>query len=198
MIKAVIFDFGGVIKKSDESCFNNIAKAYNLPKDKVWKKMKPHLDAFYKGAINEKRFWKDLSSDLKKPIPENSKDLWRKDYKNNFFIYDSIMKLEKKLEKKKIKTAVLSNTIVPHVEIIGRKEKYREFDVVILSCEVGLKKPDPEIYLLAINKLGVKPEECIFIDDKKENLKPAKEMGIKTVLAKNPKQVTREVLSFID
>ena len=61
-----------------------------------------------------------------------------------------------------------------------------------------MMKPEPEIYSLAVNKLEIKPEECIFVDDKEENLVPANKMGMKTVLAKNPKQIIKEVLDIIN
>jgi putative hydrolase of the HAD superfamily len=60
-----------------------------------------------------------------------------------------------------------------------------------------MRKPELKIYRLTLKKLKVKPEECIFIDDKEKNLKPAKKLGIKTVLAKNPKQVIRDVCKIL-
>ena len=67
-----------------------------------------------------------------------------------------------------------------------------------MSYEEGLRKPeDADFYHLAPKRLGVKPEECIFIDDKEENLPPAQSIGIKTVLFKNPQQAIKEVLEII-
>jgi epoxide hydrolase-like predicted phosphatase len=55
------------------------------------------------------------------------------------------------------------------------------FDVVVISDEVGLRKPEPEIYELTAAKLGVRPEECVFVDDTKRNLVTAEELGMATV-----------------
>ena len=52
----------------------------------------------------------------------------------------------------------------------------------MISHEVGLRKPDPEIYALAVEQLGLPAEECVFVDDLGGNLKPAKAMGMATVL----------------
>lgn len=54
------------------------------------------------------------------------------------------------------------------------------FDLIISSSDIGLAKPDKRIYGYLIDRLGVKPEEIIFIDNRKENLLPANSLGIKT------------------
>ncbi len=56
------------------------------------------------------------------------------------------------------------------------------FDGVVISGEVGLHKPDPEIYLLACEKLGVPPQECVFVDDLRENCAGAEAVGMTAVL----------------
>ena len=55
------------------------------------------------------------------------------------------------------------------------------FEHVIESSEVGIRKPDPAIYLMACDKLGVAPEDCIFLDDLGINLKPARALGMATI-----------------
>jgi putative hydrolase of the HAD superfamily len=56
------------------------------------------------------------------------------------------------------------------------------FDAVVISAEVGLHKPEPEIYLLASKRLGVEPEQCVFIDDLRENCAGAEAVGMTAVL----------------
>jgi epoxide hydrolase-like predicted phosphatase len=55
------------------------------------------------------------------------------------------------------------------------------FDGVVISGEVGMRKPTPEIYVLGAQRIGVPPSECVFVDDLPFNLKPAAEMGMATV-----------------
>lgn len=55
------------------------------------------------------------------------------------------------------------------------------FDVVVLSGAIGIRKPDPRIYVLAAQRLGVPPEDCVFVDDLGGNLKPAKALGMATI-----------------
>ena len=57
----------------------------------------------------------------------------------------------------------------------------RLFDATVISHLVGLRKPDPEIYALGAQRLGLPPEECVFVDDLPGNLKPARAMGMATV-----------------
>ena len=56
------------------------------------------------------------------------------------------------------------------------------FDAWVISSEVGLRKPDPAIYELAADRLGLPPTACVFVDDLPGNLKPARALGMATVL----------------
>jgi putative hydrolase of the HAD superfamily len=103
----------------------------------------------------------------------------------------------KEVRSKGIKTAVLSNTIESHAEVIKNHGGYKNFDVVMLSNRVKLRKPEPKIYLLVVRRLKVKPRECIFVDDRKEFLKPARRLGIRTVLARNPRQVIHDIRKIL-
>jgi putative hydrolase of the HAD superfamily len=55
------------------------------------------------------------------------------------------------------------------------------FDAVVVSGDTGLRKPDPAIYLIAAEQLGVPPSECVYADDTASNLPPAEELGMATV-----------------
>jgi putative hydrolase of the HAD superfamily len=58
-----------------------------------------------------------------------------------------------------------------------------------LSYEIGIRKPDRKAYELVLKDQDVKGAECVYVDDLEENLIPAGELGMKTILANNPKQV---------
>ena len=55
------------------------------------------------------------------------------------------------------------------------------FDGVVISGEVGTRKPDPAIYRMGAEAIGLPPEDCVFVDDLPGNLKPARELGMATV-----------------
>jgi putative hydrolase of the HAD superfamily len=78
-----------------------------------------------------------------------------------------------------VRTGLLSNSWGQ-----GRYDRSRFdtlFDAVVISGEVGMRKPDPRIYGLAAERLGLPPERCVFVDDLPGNLKPAREIGMATV-----------------
>ncbi|XP_061845802.1 bifunctional epoxide hydrolase 2 [Colius striatus] len=69
----------------------------------------------------------------------------------------------------------------------------RHFDLVIESCRVGVQKPHLEMYTHALDVLQAKPQEVILLDDIGENLKPAREMGMATILVRDTETVLKEL-----
>jgi putative hydrolase of the HAD superfamily len=67
------------------------------------------------------------------------------------------------------------------------------FDQVVISAEVGLHKPQPEIYLLAAERLGVRPEDCVFVDDLRENCAGAEAVGMTAVLHRDSAETISRV-----
>jgi epoxide hydrolase-like predicted phosphatase len=67
------------------------------------------------------------------------------------------------------------------------------FDVIVISSEVKLLKPYPEIYQFTLDRLGIKPEEAIFIDDQAENITGAEIVGIAGILFKNTPQAIADI-----
>lgn len=64
------------------------------------------------------------------------------------------------------------------------------FDTWVISSQVGLRKPDPAIYALAAERLGLAPDACVFVDDLPGNLKPARALGMATVLHRGDAETT--------
>jgi putative hydrolase of the HAD superfamily len=71
------------------------------------------------------------------------------------------------------------------------------FDRVIESAKIGLRKPDPRIYKMMTDALGVDPKRCVYLDDLDVNLKPAREMGMKTVKVVSALQAISELEAAI-
>lgn len=72
-----------------------------------------------------------------------------------------------------------------------------EFDVIVESSQVGLRKPDPAIYRLVCDKLGVEPAEAVFLDDLGINLKPARAMGMTTIKVVDPHDSLAELEAVV-
>lgn len=101
-----------------------------------------------------------------------------------------------------IRTAVLSNSLgrEPYDPYAGF-DLHGTFDEVVFSAEHGVRKPDPAIFHLVLGKLGVPPEQCLFVDDSEENLAAAYKLGITPLLALDEKVVAgrlRDVLGLSD
>ena len=79
------------------------------------------------------------------------------------------------------KIGLISNASAGKVTNNLSAEQLALFDAIIVSAEVGMLKPDPKIFIYGAEKLEVKPEECVFIDDHEPFLKGAKVTGMKTV-----------------
>ena len=73
---------------------------------------------------------------------------------------------------------VLSNMSKEYIEYLRKMPVYSHFDGEVVSCEVGLTKPEKEIYTLLLERFGLEPSQTMFIDDRKENVEAAAEVGI--------------------
>ena len=81
-------------------------------------------------------------------------------------------------------TAVLSNSLGRHpYDPYAGFDLRGTFDEVVLSAEHGVRKPDPVIFQLVLDRLGVAAGECLFVDDSEENLAAAQRLGISTLHA---------------
>jgi putative hydrolase of the HAD superfamily len=108
-----------------------------------------------------------------------------------------VRRLAKDLRKSEVKTGILSNIFLAAAWLINISGGYRGFDPLILSFKEKVSKPNVEIYEIAIKRLGVRPEEILFIDNLKDNIDAAQKVGMKTVLAKTSDQVIDDVKKMI-
>ena len=79
----------------------------------------------------------------------------------------------------------------------GTRALKQHFDVFIESSVEGLRKPDPEIYRIACDRLGRNADQVVFLDDIGHNLKPAREMGMATIKVEAPEAALRELEGFV-
>jgi epoxide hydrolase-like predicted phosphatase len=197
-IKAVIFDYGNVFcRVNDQQVINYIASSFGVPIKKLLPVFSQHIGILDRGLIEEDEFWQQLASDLKKPIPQNKKILFTKKWLDYVIFYPEMFVMVKKLKKLGYKTAVLSKCIKRLADIIRQKGGYDDFDEVFISSEIHLDKPDPQVYLLAARRLKIDPKNCLYIDNKPAYLTPAQRLGMKTILATNPKQVINDIRQLL-
>ena len=99
----------------------------------------------------------------------------------------------------KYKTAILSNSFIGAREKEQDKYKFEDIcDFIIYSHEVGISKPNKDIYDLLCKRLELQPNEVIFLDDVKENIDSAIEFGIHGILFKNTEQSIEDIEFLIN
>ncbi|NWX85962.1 ACD10 dehydrogenase, partial [Nothoprocta pentlandii] len=96
-----------------------------------------------------------------------------------------------------LKTAVLSNSFCLLTEESFLSLDRKQFDVIVETCREGMSEPDPRIYKLCLERLGVQPHESIFLDDSSQNLKAAAQLGIKTVKVVDTAVALRELEAYL-
>ena len=190
MIKAVIFDLGGVILKGNvETFLKNGEKILGVKAKQgsncVFDK-KLNLGTCSLRASFERVFGKKMFDDEFLPLIKAWVSNWQMD--------EELLAFAKKLGKK-YEIAILSNSEQSY------EEKYNEqlskvFSTIVYSHRVRMVKPDKEMFEYCLKKLGLAAEECIMVDDAHENIKAAKELGMHAVLYKNLNNLEKQLELF--
>jgi putative hydrolase of the HAD superfamily len=94
------------------------------------------------------------------------------------------------------KTALLSNSW--GLDLYPTERFNQLFDLTVISGEVGMRKPEPEIFEFTLKELGVEASACVFVDDHPGHLKAALELGITTVLHREPAQTIAELEGLLE
>ena len=118
----------------------------------------------------------------------------KKAIRNNFAEIKWTREIIEELKNKGYKMGLLSVHAKEWVEYLEKKFDYHKlFHSTMYSFDIGILKPDKRSYLLIMEKLKSKPEECLFIDDSEKNIIAAEELGINVVHFKNPEQLKKEL-----
>ncbi|RLG14599.1 MAG: hypothetical protein DRN66_01580 [Candidatus Nanohalarchaeota archaeon] len=182
MIKAIIFDFGNVISAFDNEIFlKEISKFSNKSVEELNELIYLSSDItkkYERGNISSDEFFREVSKKGNLSIEKNE---FIQAYTGIFRPIEKTHALMKKL-KQKYRIALLSNTSEWDFEHgIKQSGIFHLFDEITVSFRVGAMKPDKRMFLDAIEKLKLKPEECIYIDDIKEYADAAEEVGIHSI-----------------
>ena len=194
-IKAIVFDFGGVMVTDTFSILvKELADSFGVSQEKIKEGFKNKaIREFGKGNIPESEFWRRFSNFLNRPLPKNHKALLIKYYEKYSKMDERMKELVLYLKSQEYKTAVLSNTIPPHMNFNLKKKRFEIFDIKILSPEVHYLKPEREIFEEALKRLKVFPREAVYIDNKKEYVEAAKELGINALIFTNYEKLLRDL-----
>ncbi len=183
MIQTVISDLGGVIVFFDNQIFyEKMADFSPFAQEEIGKLAFSESglrESFDKGEISPQEFYTRAVQKLEANIDY---DKFFSLYNDVFSLNPPVLEIMKRL-KDKYKLILLSNTDVMRFGFV--KQEFPEvmiFDEYVLSFEVGFMKPHPQIYREALKKAGTKAEECVFIDDREENIQAAEELALQGIL----------------
>ena len=202
--KAIIWDFGGVITSSPFEAFNKFELSNDLPKDIIRSinSENPNNNAWAKFERNDiglDEFDELFSIESKKRGYEisgkNVVKLLSGEIRESMVDFLLLLKNNFKLG---CITNNIQNDKNERINHLSDASKVMEiFDHIIESSKVGIRKPDPKIYYMSCDALGVDPTECIYLDDLGINLKPAKKIGMTTIKVIDPDDAIKEVKNYI-
>ncbi len=122
-----------------------------------------------------------------------------KSYKNSLHPLPHAEKLIDKVNLENTALFVLSNIRPEIFEIIkSRSSFFCKFKGIVISGEIKLSKPDPQIFEYLLNKYKLNASETVFVDDILENVKGAESVGMQGVVFQGPEDCTRKILSFVN
>lgn len=188
MIKVIIFDLGGVLFTNGTKKFvDTLSYKYHLEKQKIIEIMDGEIGSLYREAkLSRDEFWKRLVEELQ---IEADVDKLEDEWINGYDLIEGTRDLIQELSKT-YKIYYLSDNVKERIEKIHKKFNFLNwFEDGVFSHEVGARKPNVEVYRFALEKIGVKPNEAVFIDDKAHFLIPAKKMGMLTFLFVSPEKL---------
>ena len=197
-IETVIFDFGGVIIKNpnldwllrwhERLGFKRDNELFEILTNPMGSEL---IREIFLGTKSEEILWQLFAERLN--LKEKTIKRIRRHAFSKYRINKPIIRLLSELSKG-YKTAILSNASDQTRQLMERKLNLHEIvDVIIISAEEGLIKPDPQIYQLAMERLNTSPEKTLFLDDLKENVRAAKTFGMNAVHFLNTMQAIHSV-----
>lgn len=199
MIRAVLWDFGGVILTSPFDSFARYESQHGLPEGFIrsLNATNPDANAWARLERGEVEFDEFCSLFEEEATAAGQ----RIDAREVIALLAGDVRPEmvqalRRCKEGGLKTACLTNNFVAfpaeerssdHGEVLDL------FDVIVESSKVGVRKPDPRFYEMACELLEIEPSEAVFLDDLGVNLKPARAMGMTTIKVQDPAEALREL-----
>jgi epoxide hydrolase-like predicted phosphatase len=202
-VKAVISDFGGVLTSPLLNVFAALQDSSGVPLEALGEAMATiaqrdgvhPLFELEKGAISEQRFVELLegavSEDLGRPVHLHGlADAYWSELETN----DAMIDYLRSVRERGCRLALLTNNVREWEPRWRRMVPVDElFEVVVDSAFVGVRKPDPEIYALTLDRLGLEAAECVFVDDIELNCQAAERLGMRAVWFRDTEQAIADI-----
>ncbi|XP_033126637.1 acyl-CoA dehydrogenase family member 10-like [Anneissia japonica] len=203
-IKAVVFDMGGVLISKPFKIFEAFEKEKGLPKGLIRQVIieKGENGSFAqleRGELNTEEFGMIFSSECSEKLGRSvdMKD-FLKVFERDVKVLPEMLDAVKCIQSEGLSTALLTNNWKDQSHKSLQPLDVSLFNVIVESCLVGMRKPDPRIYQLCLEKLKVEPEESIFLDDIGRNVNAARSLGIHTIKVDEPGDALAELESLLN
>jgi len=198
MIKAVAFDYGGVIEIKEGDFIQEIADYLGVIKED-WQSVYYTFNHLTNTGTNT---WPEVAAMVAKQLNASDSqishilELIQKSNESRK-INSGLIEIIKGLKDKGYKIALLSNNGITLRQRLQEQGILQLFDAVIISAEVGYQKPQPEIFELLFNTLGVDGGEVTFVDDAKKSLEGAESIGYTPVLFTTNQKLAEDLLNIL-
>ena len=209
VFKAVIFDFGGVITASPFEAFNRLEDERGLPRDFIRSvnALNPHDNAwakFERAEIDARKFdvlFEAEAEALGHPLEGRAVLAVL-----SGVIRPAMVTALDQLAGAGYRLACITNNVPSgHGAGMARsgdaqdayEQVFARFEAVIESSKVGLRKPDPRIYQLMCDQLGLAPADCVYLDDLGINCKPAAALGMAAIKVTSGEQALAELGALV-
>jgi len=199
-IKAVFFDLGGVIVRTEyQAPRQHLAESFGMDYDDIDKVVfgggaNGSAARASVGEITEEQHWQNVMKTLKLPVSEIER------VRDEFFAGDvidhEIVEFLRSI-KPKYKTGLISNAWSDLRDYIMREKFDDAFHHMVISAEVKVAKPSAKIYHIALEQLGVSPNEAVFVDDVWENIQACEKVGMKGILFKSAESTIKQIKNLL-
>jgi putative hydrolase of the HAD superfamily len=184
-VRAVVFDYGMVLSgPPDQEAHGALVRISGLSAEKLDSLYWADRLAYDAGSLTGKAFWEKIVRNAGLQLDELAiGQLVEWDARMWLTENAAMLAWQLKLKERGVLTAIVSNMGDTVHEAMEREFMWlARFDVLVWSYQLKMTKPDPEIYRYVLTKLGTRPEETLFIDDRRENVDAAIAMGMKGIV----------------
>lgn len=200
-IRAVIFDWGGVLApltflQRTHEWEERLGLAGGALDRVLWGREWKQLEV---GAISSEAYDLHVARSLGLPDREAVQRFYQEYYADDPL--DERVLATARALRSRYRVALLTNAFPGHAEVVQKRYGFdprAEFDVYVNSAEVGLAKPDPAIYQLVLDRLGVRPEEAVLLDDLVRNTDAAQALGMHAIVFTDAESDLRELAGMLD
>lgn len=178
-IKAVVFDYGGVMTKVVNK---KIVKEYIRDTLKLTdEEMNNVIYEFKKSKEPESVFYPKIAKKKNVILDKDWYEGLEKRYVLSIILNEEMVQIVNDLKKNGYVVGMLSNIEKKQSEMVDELGHYKYFNPIILSCDINVSKPNKKAYDILIQRIDLKPDEILFIDDRIENVNAAKEDSIDAI-----------------